>query len=236
MQFFSWPNVLIGLGTILAAWANFWFSSKRKQRLREFLVFIGVTLSAAGGFWASAQQAENEQELIGMTSGGDSFCHVVFMSTSDAPNDPQLAIQLNGKYPLQKVHVIVIDYDHLTETVPGIPRGKENQRPVTSDELDKLDSLGIPIDIPYLGPPNSIVRVRSWNLPDDRDKVTYSINLHTPYQQFHQHLKLRRIDGTWRQAYIVHKIGIGGDVTVLKEYVPDGFPTDRPGKVDWNYF
>ena len=94
----SWPNALILLGTILAAWANYKFTSKRK-RLREQLVFIGIIISAAGGVWGSSQQETLEQQLFDITTGGDSFCYMTFSFPSDTLNTPHVAITLEGKYP-----------------------------------------------------------------------------------------------------------------------------------------
>ena len=117
-----------------------------------------------------------------------------------------------------------------------MPKGKENMRPITSHELAKLKSIQKEITLPYLGPPGTAMLVSGWPLPNDADKVTYNVNLFTPHKQFNQHLKLKKVNGSWRQAYIVYQVELNDKLTVLREHVPGDFPTDQAGKVNWSYF
>jgi hypothetical protein len=235
-KFLSLSNVLIFCGAILAGWANFHFRSRSKQQLRESLVLIGVTVSAGGGLLASCQQAEYQQQIADMTSGGDSFCFGAFMFAADAPSKPDLAIFLRGEYPLQNVHVMVRDYDRLKAALPNMPKGRENARGPTYKEKSAFDSLSESFTIPSLGPPGTALRVGGWELPDNRDALTYSIWFSTPYQEFYQHLKLRKVNGSWIQAYRVHKKDSKGKLIVLLEDVPKEFPREQDGKINWNFF
>lgn len=232
----SLSSALIFCGAILAAWANFRFRSRSKQQLREWLVLIGVIVSAGGGLLASYQQSEYQQQIADMTSGGESFCYGLFQFTTDAPSKPDLAIFLKGKYPLQNVHGIVRDYDRLMAALPNLPNGSENMRAATYQEKTTLDKLSLSFNIPSLGPPGSAVRVVGIELPDDRDALRYSIQLSTAYQTFYQHLKLRKVNGRWIQATRVHKEDSKGELIVLLEKVPNEFPRDQDGKINWNYF
>lgn len=234
-KFIGLANLLIFCGAILAGWANFHFKSRTKQQLREWLVFIGVIVSAGGGLLASCQQTEYQQQIVDMTSGGDSFCYGVFMFTVDAPSKPDLTIFLRGGNPLQNVHVIVHDYDRLKAALPNIPNGRENMRTPTYQDKTTFDNLSTSFDIPSLGPPGTALRVGGWDLPDDRDALTYSIQFSTPYQTFHQHLKLRKVNGRWIQAYRVTKKDAKGEAILLHEQVPNEFPRDQDGKINWDF-
>lgn len=241
-KFLSLSGVLICFGAILAGWANFHFTSRSKQQLRQWLVLIGIIVSALGGLLASYQQSEYQQqiadmtsEIADMTSGGESFCFGAFMFPADDQSKPQLTIFLRGKYPLQNVDVIVYDYDRLRTALPKIPNGRENMRTPTSEDIQVFDSPDASFPIPSLGLGRAL-RIGEWKLPDNRDVLTYNLQFSTPYQRFYQHLKLRKVNGRWIQAYRVHKKDSKGELIVLLEKVPNEFPRDQDGKINWNYF
>ena len=104
----------------------------------------------------------------------------------------------------------------------------------TSAEIDKFQALTRNIDIPTLGLTEHSMLGR-WKLPD-RDQVTYQINISTPYQKFHQHLKLQRVNGEWIQAFRLYKTESLKEPKVLREHVPEAFPKDQSGKVNWLYY
>ena len=170
-----------------------------------------------------------------MTSGGESFCYGTFMFTADAPSKPELTIFLQGKYPLQNVDVVVYDYDRLNAALPNIPKGRENMRILTYEEKQIHDRSHAAFSIPSLGL-GTALGMGEWNLPDNRDALTYSLQFSTPYQKFYQHLKLKKANGRWIQAYRVHKKDSKGELIILLEKVPNEFPMDQDGKIDWNFF
>lgn len=174
------------------------------------------------------------QAISDSISGGDSFCFLSFVFASDAPARPQWVIALVGKHPLQNIRARIIDVERLEAEFPNLPKGKENARSATSAEVERWESLTTRFEIPILGTTEHLI-LDYWNLPD-RDQITYQIQISTPYQKFHQHLKLRRVNGGWIQAFRVHKTGPNNEVIVLREYVPDAFPKDQSGKVSWLYF
>ena len=104
----------------------------------------------------------------------------------------------------------------------------------TSAEIDKFQALTRNIDIPTLGLTEHSMLGR-WKLPD-RDQVTYQINISTPYKKFHQHLKLQRVNGEWIQAFRLYKTESLKEPKVLREHVPEAFPKDQSGKVNWLYY
>ena len=183
----------------------------------------------------SEMGSKEMQALRDSITGGDSFCFLSFVFASDAPTKPYLAIYLAGKFPLQNIHISILDKDRLDTEFPNMPIGEEYARVPTSAEMEKYKTLKTDIEIPALGPAGTSMALMRWDLPD-KDKVTYQVNISTPFQQFHQHLKMRRINGEWIQAFRVFKTGARKEITVLKESVPDAFPKDRSGKVNWLYY
>lgn len=236
LRFFSWASVLTFVGSILTAWATYHFRSRNKQRFREGWVLVGVFVASVGGLLASFEQAAHEQKIVDMTSGGDSFCHVVFLFPSDVQNQPQLGITLVGKNPLHNLHVVIRDVDRLRAALPNLPLETEKPRFGTSEEIEKLDKLSKQISIPSLGPSGTTLRVKGFEFPENVNRITYTVNFSTPFQQFDQYLKLRKVNGKWKQAYRVHREDESGKgVVVLQEHVEEGFPPDKGGKVDWNW-
>jgi hypothetical protein len=224
------------------------FDETRKRLWHWAKVVIAVAILAFG---IQAQNQQNEfeskltyknaeianlaKEITFLSTGGDSFCYLSFFFAVGAPNTPSLAVVHEGKYPLQNVHMVMTDWERFKTTLPGVPKGKENRRPVTAEELEKLDKLNALFEIPFLGPPGAIERLRpSWKLPD-RDQITYSVHISTQFKTFHQHLKLRRVNGEWLEAYRVHKLGPKDELIVLREHIPSNFPRDQSGKVNWEY-
>jgi uncharacterized membrane protein len=235
-KFVGWSNALICVGTLLAAWANFRYRSKRKQHVREWLVLIGIIVSAVGGLLASFQQATYEQRIVDMTSGGDSFCFLVFFQPLDSTNSLQLAIKHQGTYPLQNVHFVMQDIETMRKALPNIPQGRELARAPTVEEIQKLSNYTMTQDVGLLGPPGTIIRFEPLiSFSPDREQVTYSIHLYTytQFQEFHQHLRLQKVNRRWTQAYRVHKRGSGKDIIVLHESIDGDFPRNPSGKVTW---
>lgn len=183
----------------------------------------------------SDEIADLTRENLFISTGGDSFCFVVFLFLVGAPNTPDLAVAHSGKYPLQNVEIIITDYEALMSANPDIPKGRSQARAATVIDMEKIEANRTYLKLGTLSP-GSITRVKpAWPLPD-RDEITYSIILRTLFQSFYQHLKLRRVKGKWQRAFRVHKYGPKENLIVLLEKVPKGFPVDQSGKVNWKYY
>ena len=183
----------------------------------------------------NAEIAQQAKEIAFMSTGGDSFCYLGFLFAVDGKDVPSLVLFHNGKYPLQNVRITITDMELLNTTFPDMPKEKSKARPNTMEELEKLDNAQTQFIIPALGPPGSLQELqRRWELPK-RDQVTYSITILTQFQTFYQHLKMRKVNGSWSEAYRVIKQGPTKEIVVLLEKVPSNFPKDQFGKVNWLY-
>jgi hypothetical protein len=169
-----------------------------------------------------------------MATEGDSFCYLGFLFTVGGEERPSLVVFHNGKYPLQNIHITMTDMELMNATLPDIPKERSKARPVTIEELEKLDKIQAQFTIPALGPPGVVQELQPWKLPK-RDQVTYSIQIRTQFQTFYQHLKLRKVNGSWSEAYRVIKHAPSKEIVVLLEKVPSNFPRDQSGKVNWLY-
>lgn len=85
-DFIGGPAFAVLIGSLLVAWANFWFRSPRKKRKRELLIFLGATVSIVGAFWASVQQAAQERRIAELNehiassiTGGNSFAYMTVL-------------------------------------------------------------------------------------------------------------------------------------------------------------
>lgn len=183
---------------------------------------------------ASEMDLKESRAISDAITGGDSFCYLTFVFASDAPTKPHWAINLIGKYALQNIDISIRERERFEAEFPNLPKERANARVPTSAEVDKFEALTFHIEVPMLGPAERVRMLRRWELPD-RDQVTYQLAITTPYQQFHQHLKLRRVNGEWIAAYRVHKKGPRNEMIILRESIPDAFPKDESGKVNWLY-
>jgi hypothetical protein len=179
--------------------------------------------------------AELSNTIAQTVTGGDSFCFVKFIFLADAPNTPTLVVFHKGKYPLQNVQIRIIDYEELMRVIPDMPKTKAEARTPSLSEFQKVNTIERRLDLGTLSPPGSGTRIAPlWKLPD-RDQITYEIRTSTNFQTFYQHLKIRRINNNWLQAFRVHKYDPKGELIVLLEDVPKGFPRDASGKMNWLY-
>jgi hypothetical protein len=218
-RLWHWAKVVIAVGILV-------FGIQAQEQQNEFESKLASK---------NAEIADLAKEITFLSTGGDSFCYLDFFFAVGAPNTPSLAVVHDGKYPLQNVHMVITDWERYKTILPGVPKGRENARPVTAEEVEKLDDLRVLFEIPSLGPPGAIERLRPrWRLPD-RDQITYSIQIYTQFQTFYQHLKLRKVNREWSVAYRVHKRGPNDEVIVLRENIPNNFPRDQSGKVNWEY-
>jgi hypothetical protein len=179
--------------------------------------------------------ADLTSEIAFISTGGDSFCFVRFHFLVGAPKTPTLVVFHKGKYPLQNVQIIITDYEALLNAIPDLPKGKSKARAATLSDMEKFEANRTYVDIRTLSPGSGTRVGPVWKLPE-RDEITYSIQINSLFQTFFQHLKLRRVKGTWQQAFRVHKYGPKQSVIVLLEEVPKGFPVDESGKVKWEYY
>ena len=179
--------------------------------------------------------ADLTREITFISTGGNSFCYVDFLFVVGAPNKPSLVVFHKGKYPLSNVQIVITEMELYKATLPDTPTEKSKARRVTVDDLEKLDRLRVSLDVGLLGPPGAMVELRrGWKLPD-RDQVTYSIQMVTQFQRFYQHLKLKKVNGVWTEAYRVHTYGPDHKLHILTEHIPSNFPRGKSGAVNWDF-
>lgn len=77
-DFFGGQAFAVLIGSLLVAWANFWFHSPQKKRKREFLTFLGTTVSIVGAF--SSTHADR-------LDSGHNLGRVCFESIQDRQED-----------------------------------------------------------------------------------------------------------------------------------------------------
>jgi hypothetical protein len=236
------------------------FTDERKRRLLKLVV---ASLIVIAGLAAQQQQDhfnnarvefENEitkknneiaqksdklaavtREIAFLTTGGDSYPLVALLFPVDAPNRPSLVVFHKGRYPLNNIQVAVVDYEQYKKVLPNIPRGKENAKPATLDDLEKVDKLRLTFDVGAMGPgaPMTVLR-RDWKLPS-RDKVTYNIQISTQFRIFYEHMKLQKVNGRWTIAHRVHTHGTKEAIEVLDEKIPANFPREKAETFNWEY-
>ncbi len=77
-------------------------------------------------------------------------------------------------------------------------------------------------------------RFQGWKLPDT-EELTYSVRIKSRFQTFYEHLKLKRVNGRWKQAFRVIKYDTNKKLVVLKEDIPNDFPRDVQGDRFWEF-
>lgn len=221
-DFLSWPALIILLGSLLAAWAEFWFRSPSKKKLRYALIFLGVTLSIAGAFWASAEQTASERriaelnaEIRSFITGGDSFA---YMTVTDLKS-PTLMLLHQGRYPLYDLNVRIVDlakYEKMAkEGVSFLERMKE-------DVHMNLGNLS-PNHVRILQPLGINGETLRWNLFFDARSGFFS-----------EMLRVRRIGNESKTAVRVMRSSLtSGETKTLFEKIDPGYPLGKDGKVEW---
>jgi len=221
-DFLSWPAFIVLIGSLLAAWAGYWFRSPRMRRRRETLIFLGITISILGSFWASAEQTANERriaelnaELRSFITGGDSFAYM----TVTVLKSPTLMLVHQGKYPLYDLNVRIVDlakYEKMEKQgVSFLERMKE-------DAHMNFGNLA-PNHVRILQPLGINGETLKWNLFFDARSGFFS-----------EMLRVRRIGNEWKTAMKVTRSNLtSGETKTLFEKIDLGYPLSKDGQVEW---
>lgn len=184
------------------------------------VILLGALLSASGAFWAALRQSKAQQEIRSKNDeiarlsakaadsiiGGNSFCYVSLwdIKGQELINSRSAMLMASGEYPLYDIEAVVMAF----------PKGTEVPKPLSVTNLK-------PMDVHYLG---------TWHLPSTGDRVDYEILFTARNGTVQQLLSGRRMNGEWKFATVVFRQDTGQG---LFEMVPDGFPKDSNGHIDW---
>ncbi|TKB70683.1 MAG: hypothetical protein E8D52_00900 [Nitrospira sp.] len=218
-DFIGGPAFAVLIGSLLVAWATFWFRSPRKKRKRELLIFLGATVSIVAAFLASAQQAAQERRIAELNehiassiTGGNSFAYITVLLQF---NPPRLILLHQGEYPLYDVTVRIVDLE------------KTKQKGYSISDLENE----VQFSIGNLAPHQSQV-LKPISLSND--SLRWNIFFSARNQFFTELLRMRRIDNQWKTALKVINLPVEGEQSkTLLEKIDPGFPLEKSGHVDW---
>lgn len=114
-------------------------------------------------FLAAKTLFQNERisiETGSPTPEGDSFCYLGFLFAVGGEDRPSLVAYRDGKYPLQNVQIKMIDVELLHATLPDIPKGASNARPMTVEEVEKFDKIQVQFFIPAFGSSGTVQQLQ----------------------------------------------------------------------------
>lgn len=221
------PAVMVFVGLLLAAVAAL-------SGWPGVVPFVGAAMAAAGGLLAATRQAKTEGELrkksdeiadlnrkiAASVTGGDSFCYVAFVLGDGSKDQGTLTAVNHGQYPLYDVQTRIVDLEKF-----GLI--KDN---LTRERLAQAETL---IAVGNLAP-KSAASLREWVLPK-AEKQSYNIFVNARNGFTAQLTRLRRVNGRWKSATKVMRVGDSGETESAPLYVnvdPE-FPRDEAGEVQW---
>jgi len=157
------------------------------------VIFLGVIISAIGGVWASYQQktsaevnAALNREIKESITGGDSFCYLTVTQLKN-PNDVGLLLVNNaGKYPLYDLSMRMANLDDVEQ--------------LASREHNSLDVLKLGTSF-TLGNLSAGLATSLGTIPLPRQKqLRFNVFFYARNGSFTELLRLKNVDGIWRQA------------------------------------
>lgn len=197
------------------------------------LIFIGGIITAIGAVWASLEQNKasssidaKNQEIIELNreiresiTGGNSFCYI--RPTTNTP--PIITVEHSGSHPLYDVSCRITDVDE-HKTVFA----KTGDRAVTQEYIDRMNVVnlgGIGVGLTgFISPVLSL----------EGDRKRFNIFISARNGSWTQLLRMhKRDDGVWISAIKVTR-GYGDERVLLLEEIPEDYPRDSEGHVDWN--
>lgn len=193
------------------------------------LILIAAILGAIGAFWAGVQRAQSSRDLkkkndeitelnrkiANLVTGGDSFSYFQIADLEPGSSAGYLMAVHQGEYPIYEVKARIVDLQKMEQ--------KKGANFTIQSVL--ADDIHIPIG----------------NMPAGAASMLGPFNLGTGEKRdfniffsartgFHtQLLRMRRIDGIWRQATCV-RVKDGTTEKIAFEKIDPEFPADA---IDW---
>ena len=187
---------------------------------KSWLAFIGAIGALGGAFWSSRQEATYEEhlreksdeiadlnrEIVGLVTGGDSFCYMAVSSINPAKNIGLLVFVQEGKDPLYGVEARIVDlqkFEQIKNNLTFTTLTQAQRRITIGDMAAEAATMTEPIDL------------------GDGTQKDYNIFFNARNGFFNQGLHLRKIGDSWLQRSEVTRNG-----QVIYEKADDGYPGD----------
>jgi hypothetical protein len=162
---------------------------------------------------------------INTTTGGDSFCYMMFGGDT---HDMRPAFFHQGQYPLYDLNVRIVDIK-MAEVPAGI---------VGQALLDFINKAEVKIHLGNMGAGSSFWSERHSTLPFDRSHNAFNVFFDARNGFWHEALRYRDVGTHRAMALIVWREALGGRVFSPKELVifkkvDKDFPLHESGEVKW---
>jgi len=170
--------------------------------LSGLLLFIETNKAAQDAIDASvrlAKTAEQQESMLKNLTGGDSFCYIDLIVDT---NVARVMLHRQGKEPLYNVTFRMWDINK------SLSEDEVKQGYDTWTKGDYFKEVG---DIP----PNTTIRLDVVHLPNP-DKNDFGVEINARNGWVQEVIKLRRINGVWKQAYKVTRQRDEKTITLLK--------------------
>lgn len=198
----------------------------------SILIFVGALISAIGACWASVEQnsfkeeirSKNEEiarlnrEVANSVTGGDGFAYLVIGNIHPSKRVGFVTVVSRSEHPLYDVSARIVNLDSL-----------KNASDTERDTIS-IDAHQESVKIGNLAP-ELAAQVTSWKLPSG-EVHRYNVFFSARNGLWTELLRIRKIDGEWEQAYKVVRNN-EGEEKVLETKIPDGWPRNSDGKVEW---
>lgn len=165
---------------------------------------------------------ERTRALEGFITGGTSICHAGFVAEFDRPFETYKRIVFfqQGEHPLYDVEVRIVDLDDFSKALAN----NDMSAVFASDRHIEIKGLIPNTSREYLlSPPISM---------GDGNSRSFNIFYMARNGTFTQAVRFAKVDGQWLYATRVHR-PTGEQIVPLYESVPENFPLNADGVVDW---
>ena len=192
------------------------------------LIFIGALLAAIGAVWSNIDQTKyneklnekNEEiarlskEIVHSVTGGDTICYIMPIS-----NQPDFGTLVSvGNYPLYDLTARFTDLEEFE---------KNPEKTITYDSLLRGDNI---LNLNELPPKSAKPLGSIFKLHGDTRRWNIFFSARNGF--FTELLRMKKVDGKWISAVQITKLE-GTENKVVFEKIPEDFPRNPDGTVDW---
>jgi hypothetical protein len=164
------------------------------------------------------------KDTMDTVTGGDSFCYVV-ATFDQVTNEVFFGLATRGKSPLHDIEIQLVDIDAELKIFP--PGGRA---PFSSDLQQRMQKFLTPYPtVPFLS--STSTRGLSQMSLAGLDKRHLRFNFFAMNGNWTEQLVMRRVNGSWEQAFMVYK-EINHKSEKVFEYIAPDYP-QREGIPDW---
>jgi len=220
-QFFAHLDITI-FALFLTAIANafaLFYTFEPKHKKPAWIILASTLFSAMLGLWFSYSQSVEQERLLSIMTGGNSYAYMNYAFPVGTDNLISQWLENAGEYPLYDLSLQTVDTNLLNKSI--IENRAESFMP-SYTSVRTVGNLG----------GRQIAMFEPMSTDPSSDSQFYRTVITARNGSNTQIARFRRVAGRWKVATQLF-VGMGEPKEILHRKVQPGFPTDEHGEPLW---